>query len=67
MGTFKLSNQIAQFVVNMFHTNLLGNELHLLKGTEAYTLQRWEWIMPKFQKDMGYFPMQIDFTSANVW
>ena len=25
-GTFKLSNQIAQFAVNTFHTHLLGGE-----------------------------------------
>ncbi len=25
-GTFKLSNQIAQFEVNLFHTHLLGSE-----------------------------------------
>ncbi len=25
-GTFKLSNQIAQFEVNIFHTHLLGDE-----------------------------------------
>ena len=25
-GTYKLSNQIAQFEVNIFHTHLLGGE-----------------------------------------
>ena len=39
--------------------------LYRLKGTETCTQQRCEWIMPKFQRDMDYLPIEdIDFTPA---
>ena len=47
------------------HFILFGEALHRLKGTETCTQQRCEWIMPKFQRDMDYLPIEdIDFTSA---